>query len=107
MKWSMQILPSALGDLADLPGYAQRIIIDAVNQKLIDEPTAFSRNLKQLRSNPVAGYELRVQGRYCVLYNVDQAAQTATITVIGQKRGNALYVRGKEYNLHYEDNPTD
>ena len=103
MAWTIQILPSALADLRYLPVFAQRIITTAINRQLAQEPLKLSGNLKQLRPNPVAGYELRVHGDYRVLYNADETPRLVTITVIGRKQGNALFVQGKEYRLHHEN----
>jgi len=107
MSWAVQILPSALADLGFFPVSAQRIIESAVDRQFVYELLAISRNLKLLRPNPVASHELRIHGQYRVLYRVDDVGQVVTIVVIGRKQGNALYVQGKEYRLHYEDNPAD
>jgi hypothetical protein len=46
--------------------------------------------MKTLRPNPVAQRELRLFGKYRVLFNVDQENEKVTIMLVGEKRGNSL-----------------
>jgi hypothetical protein len=62
---------------------------------------------RPLRPNPVAERELRLSGKYHVLFNVDEEKQTATIILVGEKRGNALVVRGEKFEAHDESNPAE
>jgi hypothetical protein len=50
--------------------------------------------LVTLGPNPVAGRELRLMGRYRILFSVDERDRTATVMLVGEKAGNALVVRG-------------
>jgi len=45
-----------------------------------------------------AEWELRID-RFRIFYDVNDGAQSVEIKMIGQKTGNRIYVRGKEYNL--------
>lgn len=64
------------------------------------------RHLKTLRPNPVAQRQLRVLGRYRVLFNVDSASRVVTIVLVGEKRGNSLFVQGRRFSTHNESHST-
>ena len=68
--------------------------MDAIAQQLPFEPTIATGKRKQLRQNRTAAWELRV-GDFRVLYDVDDRVQIVAIVMIGEKRGNALFARGK------------
>ena len=70
-----------------------------------NDPTANTRNLKTLRPNPVAHSELGLFGRYRVLFTIDESKKTVTIVLVGEKRGNSLYVRNKRYTSHESGPP--
>src|SRR5947209_115168 len=56
-----------------------------------------------LGPNPFAQRELRLSGKYRVLFNLDVGEQTVTIVLVGEKVGNRLVVQGKEFTAHHED----
>jgi len=56
-----------------------------------------TRNRKPLRSNPVATWELRIR-KARVFYDVEGSAKV-TILAIGIKKGNRLYIEGREIQL--------
>ena len=80
-------------------------MLKAATARLAENPEVESRHVKTLRPNPVAQRELRLRGRYRVLFNVDRAARTATIVVVGEKRGDALFVQGRRFATHHESHP--
>ncbi len=55
-------------------------------------------NRKQLRANPLATWELRVQ-QFRVLYNVDHEIVTILVVAIAVKEGNKFIIEGEEYPL--------
>jgi mRNA-degrading endonuclease RelE of RelBE toxin-antitoxin system len=57
-----------------------------------------NRNLKLLRPNATADWELRI-GDFRVLYDVDQQVLIVAIKRVGEKRGNTLYFRGQKEDL--------
>jgi len=63
--------------------------------------------MKTLRPNPVAQRELRLFGRYRVLFNVNRPHQRMTIVLVGEKRGNSLIVQGKRFTEHHESDPAE
>lgn len=76
-------------------------------ERLTADPVAETKQMKTLRPNPVAQRELRLFGKYRVLFNVDAKAQQVTIVLVGEKRGEALIVRGAEFREHHEDHPPE
>ena len=50
----------------------------------------------------LAEFELRV-GDLRAMYAVDSANQEVIIGVVGEKRGNQLFVEGREYHDHKSD----
>jgi mRNA-degrading endonuclease RelE of RelBE toxin-antitoxin system len=91
-------------DVRSFSRYARRIILDGVELHLRHHPAVGTRRIKRLRSNPIAGWELRL-GDYRVLYDVDEPNRIVTIHVVGEKRGNRLLVQGKEYMRHESNRP--
>ena len=94
----------AEADLQWFSAYARRIILDGVELHLRHQPIVGTRRIKSLRSNPIAGWELRL-GDFRVLYDVDESSQIVTIQVVGEKQGNRLLVQGQEYTSHESDRP--
>jgi len=102
--YAINVTAGAEADLQWFSAYARRIILDGVELHLRYQPTVGSRRIKTLRSNPIAGWELRL-GDYRVLYDVDETNRTVTIQVVGEKQGNRLLVQGQEYTRHETDRP--
>ena len=80
-----------------------RTLLKEAEQQLSGDPFVESRNMKSLRPNPVAERELRLFGKYRVLFNVRQETQEVTIMLVGEKRGNSLFVQGEEFTGHESD----
>jgi mRNA interferase RelE/StbE len=76
----------------------RRILVQAIEEQLIHQPTVPTRNRKQLRENPLATWELRIQ-EFRVLYNVDQDIVTVFVVAIAVKEGNSFIIEGQEYPL--------
>ena len=72
---------------------------DKVRLALVSE----GKNLKTLRQNPFAQRELRLRGKYRVLFNVVTAESLVHVLAVGEKSGERLLVRGKEFTAHHED----
>jgi mRNA-degrading endonuclease RelE of RelBE toxin-antitoxin system len=71
------------------------------------DPLAESKNQKTLRPNRIAQRELRLLGKYRVLYSVEENVQTVTIILVGEKRGSGLVVGGVEFTEHDESDSTE
>ena len=107
MNWTVTIKESVIDDLRWFGRTDGRILLDEAETHLSADPRAESRSMKTLRPNPVAQRELRLFGRYRVLFNVDEAHQEVTVVLVGEKRGNSLYVRGQEFAAHHESDTTE
>ena len=94
----LEITESARDDLRFLQPFAQRRILDAVGQQLLNEPLTAARHRKPLRPNDLSAWELRV-GIYRIFYDVEEEHATVYVKAIGWKEHNRLFIRGKEYLL--------
>ncbi len=96
---------SVIRDLRALGRKEGAAVLKTATARLTADPLAESRNLKTLRPNPVAHKELRLFGKYRVLFNVHSAARRVTIVLVGEKRGDSLFVQGRRFTAH-ESRPT-
>jgi mRNA-degrading endonuclease RelE of RelBE toxin-antitoxin system len=103
MPWTVQIGEDAIGDAEWFGQKNGRQLLKTAIQRLSINPTSETRHMKTLRPNPVAQRELRLLGDYRILFDVDAVASVVQILVVGEKRGNALFVRGQEYIRHEAD----
>jgi|SRR5579864_3960626 len=104
--WTVAVKESVVDDLRALGRKQGRAVLMAAISRLSEDPLAQTRNLKTLRPNAIAPRELRLFGRYRVLFSVDAAEATVTILLVGEKRGNSLCVQGKRFTAH-ESDPTE
>ena len=98
--WTVSLRKSVIDDLRALGHKQGRTVLKEATARLSSEPLATTRHLKSLRPNPVAHRELRLFGRYRVLFSVDEPEMAVIIVLIGEKRGNSLYVQGKRFTAH-------
>src|ERR1035437_3191303 len=75
-------------------------VLKEASTRLAETPLAQTQHLKTLRPNQVAERELRLFGRYRVLFTVAEAEATVTIVLVGEERGSSLYVQGKRITAH-------
>jgi hypothetical protein len=57
--------------------------------------------METLRPNPVARRELRLFSKYRVRFNVDRGAKVVTVVLVGEKRGDARIVQGREFTAEF------
>jgi mRNA-degrading endonuclease RelE of RelBE toxin-antitoxin system len=107
MTWEVVLKESVIDDLRWFGKKDGRLLLREAEARLSAGPLAESGEMKTLRPNPVAQRELRLFGKYRVLFNVDEAASEVTVVLIGEKRGNALFVQGEEFTAHHESNPAE
>ena len=98
--WTVSLWESVINDLRALGRKQGRAVLKEATARLSSDPLATTRHLKSLRPNPLAHRQRRLFGRYRVLFNVDEAKMTVTIVLVGEKRGNSLYVQGKRFTVH-------
>ncbi len=75
--YTIALAESAEGDLRLMTAHVRRIVLDGLEIHLAYRPTLRSRRIKEMRPNPVAGWELRL-GDYRVLYDVDSISRSVS-----------------------------
>jgi mRNA-degrading endonuclease RelE of RelBE toxin-antitoxin system len=103
MAWTVELKESAIDDFRWFGKKDGRMLLNEAEQHLTADPLLESRNMKTLRPNPVAQRELRLFGKYRVLFNVDQENEKVIIVLVGEKRDNSLFVQGEEFTGHESD----
>jgi len=103
--WTVEVDSRAMEDFRAIRRSEARLILRAARERLSADPRAETRNMKTLRPNPIAQRELRLFGKYRVLFTVNEAERRVLIFVGGEKRGQSLFVRGRRFT-HYENHPT-
>ena len=107
MAWTVTIKESVCEDLRWFGRKDGRLLLLAAEQRLAADPLSETRNMKTLRTNPVAQRELRLFGKYRVLFNVNPDERLVTIVLVVEKRGDSLVVQGKELTEHHESDPAE
>ncbi|MGH7782277.1 MAG: type II toxin-antitoxin system RelE family toxin, partial [Candidatus Binatia bacterium] len=69
MAYVIEYSPEAEDHLLRFTARRQRIVVEAVDRQLLNEPDVETRNRKPMRPNPVAPWELRI-GDLRVYYEV-------------------------------------
>ena len=96
--FQIELTDEARGDLAHYAVSERKTIVEEIRVQLSHQPLATTKNRKPLRANPTASWELRI-GRFRVFYEVDESSRIVTITAVGDKERNLLFIRGKEVRL--------
>jgi mRNA-degrading endonuclease RelE of RelBE toxin-antitoxin system len=102
MAWKVEIKEAAINHLGFFGQKTGRKILQTALELLERDPLAETKNMKSLRPNPVAQRELRLFGKYRVLFSVEVEDGLVTIILVGEKRGNRLIVLGREFSDHHE-----
>ena len=92
MRFEIKFTRNADGDLDHYGVYEQKLISDGVERFLEIDANVETRRHKQLRSNPMSPWELRL-GKYRVFYEV-QAGAVVRVLAVGHKVHNELFIRG-------------
>lgn len=103
--WTVRLKESVIDDLRALGSTQGRAVLKAATERLGSDPLTTTRHLKKLRPNPVADRQLRLFGRHRVLFVVDKVERIVTILLVGEKRGNSLYVQGERFTAHESRSP--
>jgi mRNA-degrading endonuclease RelE of RelBE toxin-antitoxin system len=90
--------PAAVRQYRRLPAAARSLLKKEIYQRLAcEDPNEQNRNRFRLRRvSPHADFELRVEP-WRVFYRVQE--DLVTVELIGRKKGNALLIEGKEFEL--------
>ncbi len=100
MAWTVAVKQAAVEHLQWFAKKTGRKLLEKALALLQRDPLAETKNMKDLRPNPVADRELRLFGKYRILFSVDKNDQLITIILVGEKRGNRLLVMGEEFSAH-------
>jgi mRNA-degrading endonuclease RelE of RelBE toxin-antitoxin system len=103
MKWEVSLKDSVRDDLGAFGKKDGRLILQAALQLLTEDPLAETKKMMTLRPNAFAQRELRLLGKYRVLFNVDRDNGAVTVLAVGEKRGIILLVQGEEFRAHESD----
>jgi mRNA-degrading endonuclease RelE of RelBE toxin-antitoxin system len=107
MSWTVALKESVVEDLRWFGKKDGRLLLEEAALRLGADPLTETRNLKTLRPNPIAQRELRLFGKYRVLFNLDVNAREVTVVLVGEKRGDSLIVRGEEFTAHHESDSAE
>lgn len=95
MPYRIEYSPDAEDHLRTLTARQQAIVLDAVDEQLVHQPTMETRNRKPMRPNPLAPWELRI-GNLRVYYDVEEDPEPVVyIRAVGVKERNCVRI-GKE-----------
>ncbi len=107
MSWNVDVNESVIEDLRWFGSKNGRWLLQCALEHLEADPLAETTAMKTLRMNPVAERELRLFGKYRFLFDVDEKAGTVTLVTVGEKKGNRLFVRGREFKKHHESHSAE
>ena len=97
MRFEVRFVSSADEDLDHYVAREQRIILDAIGKFLESDADVHSKRRKQLRSNALAPWELRI-GDYRVFYEI-KSAGIVRVLAVGHKVHNDLFMRGRKVEI--------
>ena len=100
VAYEIRFTEEARSHLGELLARGRRKVLDRLDVLLRYDPKRQTRNLKALRPNLLARYELRI-GDFRVFFDVEDSEEDKAVIIlaIGRKEGNKLCVSGKEYSL--------
>ena len=92
MAYIIEYSPEAEDHLCLLTARQQKIVVDAVDRQLLDQPTVETKNRKPMRPNPIAPWELRI-GDLRVYYEVEEQPEPKVIILaVGTKERNRVRI---------------
>lgn len=99
MGYKIDFADSTKEHLRYLTASQRAIVFDTVKKQLVHEPFVKTRNRKNLEEHPIAPWELRI-GDLRVFYDLSpEEADVVEILAVGFKKGNRLFIAGKEISL--------
>ena|SRR6266542_1751279 len=102
MNLEIEYSPDALAHLGALRKFDQVRIVSEIEEQLRHEPLMPSRRRKQMQSNLISTWELRI-GDFHAYYDVDDVQPVVLIRAIGLKVRDRVFVGGEEVDLSDED----
>jgi mRNA-degrading endonuclease RelE of RelBE toxin-antitoxin system len=99
VAYVIEYSPEAEEHMLWLTKRQQRIVLDAVDRQLINQPNIETRNRKPMRPNPIAPWELRI-GELRVYYEVRDSEQpTVMVLAVGFKERDRIRIGGERVEL--------
>jgi mRNA-degrading endonuclease RelE of RelBE toxin-antitoxin system len=100
MAFDIQFTQAAVEHVRGYRKFEQQIILDAIEEHLLHQPTTETRNRKPLSPSELANWELRIQ-RFRAFYDVidDEHSQIVKVKAIGHKEHDTLFIAGQEVEL--------
>ncbi len=102
-KFVLIFAPEAIDHLDAIERKYHRLIRAAIDEQLSHTPEEVSRNRKPIEEPAPfsATWEIRCgpDNRFRVFYEVGAEERTVTVLAIGVKKGNRLFIGGKEFDL--------
>ncbi len=104
MDYQVELTESAQDDIEYYEARDQRIIVAAIIANLKVDAEIPTKRRKQLRPNPIAPWELRVD-RFRVFYSIEGATESESkgkgvkVVAVGHKEHNELFIRGEKVQL--------
>ncbi len=100
MAFEIVLSPEAIDHLAALSAHHRRLVLNAIETHLANEPAAITRRRKPLRPNPLASWELRVE-QFRVYYQIESTVETQIVVVVavGKKIRQRVTIGGMEVEL--------
>jgi prevent-host-death family protein len=99
MPWSVLLKPSVVDDLRWFGKTLGRKHLESAEERLSEDPLIESRNMKTLRPNGVAERELRLLGKYRILFNTEQTKKLGKSQSSSLVRSEATRFSFKERSL--------
>ena len=100
MKRGVEFTDSALTALAQMGKVHRKFVLDGIKTHLVEnDPLELTRNKFPLkRPSEYAERELRLE-TWRVFYTVIDDGGLVLVNLIGEKRGNKLFIEGEEFEL--------
>jgi len=99
LPYRIEYSPEAEDHLRALTARERSIVLDAVEEQLVHEPTLETRNRKPMRPNPLAPWELRL-GPLRVYYDVqEEPDRVVKIRAVGIKERHQVRIGGEVIEL--------
>ncbi|HLO48776.1 MAG TPA: type II toxin-antitoxin system RelE/ParE family toxin [Kamptonema sp.] len=99
MAYRIEYSPESEAHLQYLTVRQQVIVLDAVDEQLMYQPTIETKNRKLMRPNPLAPWELRI-GNLRVYYDVEEEPEAVVyINAVGVKNRNQVWIAGEIFDL--------
>ena len=99
MAYRIEYSPEAEQHLRALTARDRAIVLDAVDERLVHEPSVETTNRKPMRPNPVAPWELRIDDLRVYYDMSEEPDKIVYVRAVGIKERNTVRIGGEEIGL--------